>query len=1232
MITDEHKNNAQINHSKNVAALDIAFGTRIVGYRIYNDNEANLNYNNFLNGEHVLSNLSSILTSYVRLHSAVKFNLMLYGQYVKQSVNPDGEEGEIEQKNAVFQSSMTPLFQSDNILDVVLPLFEILIGQTDEFTTKGSGWALSKILYLEVHINKYAPLRGGTYIELPPFFKAKHACYNPQKYDNDCFKWVIRGYFRLEELKKEYPTTIRPDMSMYFHREVAQMKDQTATSIDQQYSLNWADIQFPIDFNGISDFVAQNPTISVTVYGISPEDDNTIVGPLFRSNEIKENHIHMLLLEENATNHYCLINDLGKLLHSQLGGRTIHREVCENCFTVFNHYEDLQEHLMEDCHGVATYLPEPGTKMQFQNHQNEIMAPIVCYADFEAALVPVQGCENEPGSKSSMKLFHHVPTSYGYLITYETDPSHDYFEQYRGPDCTKIFVESLYGKLKSMFENLVLNNVQPMIFTAADKARFDRFHHCHICKREIVGRKVRDHDHQTGKFRGAACDNCNKKYYLTKEVSVFFHNLSKYDAHLFISDLAKLNGQSNIDIIASTDETYISFMKPVEIIRDRNPSDDPTSHDKVYLKVKFKDSFRFFPGSLEAQAANLQSSQYIKTEKFLSNDYDPALIELLKRKGVFPYEHIKSFDNYDETELPPKDAFSISYDGQTREPISDEDYEHAKEVYRRARCRNLGAYNDLYLKTDVLILADVFENFRKISMRSDTYRLDPVHYYTLPGFSWDAMLKHTNVELELLSDLKMVNFMNNGIRGGLVQASHRYAEANNPDIENFDDTKEQSYIMYFDVNNLYGYAMSHALPLDEFCWMDEAEINELTTDKILGLPDDDYHGYVFQVDLEYPTDLHDKHNDFPFCPVQKKFGGTKKLCATLEDKEKYIIHYRNLKQAIEHGLVLKKIHKGLKFHQSKWLAKYIEMNNNLRTKATTGAEKDLFKLMNNSIFGKSVENIKKRRSVYLCSTWESSGQRRGAESYIASGYCKNVKVFNESLVAVELKQKYLKFNKPIYVGFAVLELSKTRMYEFHYDFMQQEFPQPEQLRLCYTDTDSLIYHIKTNNYYERMKPLIHQDYELGDIRMFDTSNYDNKHGYDLLNKKVLGAMKDETGGEPITMLIAIRPKAYFFQTDTSTTNKAKGVVKQVAKKLNKDDYLACLQDTERRITKTMRVFRSDRHNIYTERVRKTALNGGDDKRVICDDGIHTLAYGHYLLEDLTEMELDLIDFFDNHLN
>lgn len=1224
VLSNEHKNNALSEHSEGVYSIDMAFNNRIIGFRIINRDPANLDYNEFLRSDFVRANITQLLISFLNQHSALKFQLLLYGDYVKNSDDP---EEDISEKHAAFQTSMTELLQGDSINNVLETLYDQLLGQTDEFTTRGSGWALTKIQYIELHINKYSPLKGGAFIELPEFIKAKHACYNPHNNDDRCFQWAIRGHFRYLEMLNEFEYSLRlmPTISEFIHREVTKMKPETGERIDREHQINWDGIEFPITIDRINYFNEMNPSISITVFGIAP-DDRTIVGPLHQSKVVKDQHINLLFFEREGKTHFAIVKSLSRLVHSQLGGRQIHREICNNCLTTFNRAEDLADHMENDCLGIVTYLPDPGTKMKFENYANAIQAPMICYADFESVLEKVATDEDSTDLEDTHQKRRHIASSYGFLIKYGPDPSKDYFEVHRGKDCTETFIKNLYSKLKSMFEELVLNNVHPMIFTQADKRAFEQQKNCHICKKPINGKKVRDHDHRTGKFRGAACNECNKKYFLSKEVSVFFHNMSKYDAHLFIEDLSKLQSDRNIEIIPSTDETYISFMKPIEIIK-RHRNADSTSHDKIFLKIRFKDSFRFFPGSLEAHAANLLPEQYKNTEKFLSRKYSPELIEKLKRKGVFPYEYIDSFEKYNETNLPSKDMFGSSDGNEDDEHhISEEDYQHAQTVFREAGCRDIGDYNDLYLATDVLILADVFENFRSICINPGVYGLDPAHYYTLPGFSWDAMLKFTNVELELLSDLKMINFVNKGIRGGLSQCSHRLARANNQHMDGYNDKEESSYLIYLDVNNLYGWAMTHHLPIDEFEWMspESYETND-KYEQFMSIPDDSYHGYILEVDLDYPEALHEKHNDLPFCPDKKDFGATTKLCATLEPKNNYVIHYKNLQQALENGLILKKIHKVLKFHQSPWLEPYINFNNQMRTNATTTAEKDLFKLMNNSIFGKAIENVRKRRNIYLCSSWESIGQRRGAERYIASGYCKRVKVFNENLVAVELAQKSITFNKPIYVGFTVLEISKTRMYDFHYNLMQKKYHQPGQLTLCYMDTDSFIYFIKTDNYYADMRDLIHTKYSKpDDIRTFDTSNYDAKYlqlyQYKAINKKVLGAMKDETGGSPMTLFVGLRAKAYYYEVENkSSTKKAKGVVRRVANQLKRQDYIDCLTNRAVRIRRYMRVFKTRLHQIYTERIKKIALNGADDKRIILHDGIATLAYGH---KDATLFELE----------
>ena len=242
--------------------------------------------------------------------------------------------------------------------------------------------------------------------------------------------------------------------------------------------------------------------------------------------------------------------------------------------------------------------------------------------------------------------------------------------------------------------------------------------------------------------------------------------------------------------------------------------------------------------------------------------------------------------------------------------------------------KTLQDYHDLYNEADVLLLADVFENFRDICIKN--YKLDPAHYYTAPGLAWDAALKVTKVELELLSDIDMLLMVEKGIRGGVSMISTRYGKANDKYMgDSFIKKDPSKYIQYFDANNLYGWAMSKSLPTHNFKWMEEDEKNNWKN-----------YSCILEVDLEYPKSLHDLHNDYPLVPEQIVVNQVKKLIPNLGDKKNYVIHYENLKQYLNLGLKLTHIHTGIKFEESPWLKSYIDINTDLRTRAKNNFEKD----------------------------------------------------------------------------------------------------------------------------------------------------------------------------------------------------------------------------------------------------------------------------------------------------
>ena len=316
--------------------------------------------------------------------------------------------------------------------------------------------------------------------------------------------------------------------------------------------------------------------------------------------------------------------------------------------------------------------------------------------------------------------------------------------------------------------------------------------------------------------------------------------------------------------------------------------------------MRFDDSVNFLLSSLDKLVKG--SDEFPITQRRFPEE---NMRRLLLKKGIYPYEYMDSFERFHETQLPEKEKFYSSLSGKG---ITDEDYVHAKQVWETFGCRNLGDYHDLYLETDTLLLADVFENFREVC--EEKYGLDPAHYYSVPGLSWDALLKKTGVELELLTDMDMHLMIERGMRGGISMASKRYAKANNPRVEGYDPAQPTNYLTYLDANNLYGWAMSLPLPKKNFHWKRVMP----TEEQIMKMKWNSKKGWILEVDLEYPEVLHDAHNDYPLAPEKKAINpekmsdyqrllmadldltmpNTEKLVLTLEDKEKCVVHYKNL--------------------------------------------------------------------------------------------------------------------------------------------------------------------------------------------------------------------------------------------------------------------------------------------------------------------------------------------------
>ncbi|XP_071057056.1 uncharacterized protein [Onthophagus taurus] len=791
----------------------------------------------------------------------------------------------------------------------------------------------------------------------------------------------------------------------------------------------------------------------------------------------------------------------------------------------------------------------------------------------ESLLKPIDYCKQSSAKSFTEKIEEHQPYSFAYYIVSTIDSSFNKFETYTGLDASQVFITKLIDDVKFIY-NKYLKTVKPMILLTTDEQRnFDSAENCFICQNPFTSDQIKVHDrcYISGKYRGPAHRNCKLNFKLQNFIPIFFHNFSGYDCHLFIKEMADAD-DDGLNVLPNNKENYISFSKKVLVDKVIN-KDKPV--ENIFFKLRFVDSFRFMASSLDSLAGNLEIYDFDNIYKFFPH---PEHFKLLTKKGIFPYNYITSFDKLNDTSLPPKSMF---YNKLNFEDISDEQYLHAQCVWEKFNCQDLKEYSDLYLKTDVLLLADVFEKFRQVCFK--TYGLDPTHYYTAPGLSWDATLKFTKIKLELLTDIDQVHFIKKGIRGGISQCSLRHAKANNKYMENYDANSPSKFLMYWDANNLYGWAMSQYLPVSDFKWLTENEIQNLDFNNI---PDDSDFGYILDVDIAYPERLHNLHNDLPFLaenliPPNCKCESDKRLIPNLFDKTNYVIHYRNLKQAVAHGLII-----------------------------ITYFEKDFFKLMNNAVFGKTMENVDKRVDVRLVTSWDDirSGKtagrpRLGARSLIAKLNFKSVKVFTETFSAIQMERLHVAYDKPLYVGFTVLELSKLLMYDFYYDFLKPKYG--EDVQLCYMDTDSFTVLIKSDDVYSDVKL---------NLDKFDTSNYspDNRFDIPLQNKAVLGKMKDENCGNVMVEFIGLRSKVYANRVANGrVTKKSKGIRKAVVKqKLSFQNYFHRLHSNSITSRKQL-LFRSFNHTVFTVLQNKLALSPHDSKRCIDADGIKTLAWGHF---------------------
>ncbi len=1049
-----------------------------------------------------------------------------------------------------------------------------IIKNLEEFCKRDSDLEFEGVEALDIKFNLLNDLSGRAFFQLPDKLKRLKAVVNVDT-SIDCFKYAL--------------------LSILHYADVKDNKNRNRPSKYDQWldELNFDDIN-SLDVHIRSD-VPKIEKLNKLKINIHVWEKGQLQGCVYNDPKVlADKTINLLLVVgSQGERHYCGIPSLSRLYYHT---KTTHnmRHMCERCIRSFHSKESLEEHFQWCARGRLQIEQTPKeTKFTYNAFHKELSPLKVIYADIESY---IKEDTHFPASIASYEVWH--------AQTNAQRQKKAQIHSWTGEDCIVSFLRYLdeTAQAQHRYDNKMTR--QGMILTTQQQKDFDACTHCPRCNapfNDTTHKKCRDHNHITGKFRSPLCHPCNSKLHLSRRtLPVIFHNFKCYDAHQIIKHGLGKFKHWQLNVIPQTKEKFMTLTARIPV--------ETTKQGKlVYFNVVFLDSYQFMSSSLASLVNNLDNLPFTDV---LQRDYPNLTNDSIKRKGVFPYSYFDSLSKLQESSLPARSAFRNDLSG---EECSEEDYRFAQRAWQEFDCQSFQDYLLAYLKLDVLLLACVFERFRSKTLEQDG--LDPVHFVSLPGLSFLSAFKMTGESIELLNEIEMYTFFERGIRGGMTFVNKHLVR--NESITH-NNTQLTQHLAYIDQNNLYGNALSKPLPHSEFCWVED--LSAFTRDFILSLDEEGEWGYTFEVDLGYPEHLHHSTADFPLAPesgeithdmfstFMKDFYNTleptrtykpsQKLLLTQYDKKHYIVHFATLKFYLSMGLTLDRVHRVIKYKQKAWLKEYINYNSEQRSKSSNDFDKSFYKLKNNALFGKTMEDVRKRIKYHLVTDEDKFVK------FAASPFFHDREIITEDIVGVHMLKPKVTLDKPVFVGQAVLDYSKLEMYDLYYKMLPQ-CPLIKKLQLVGGDTDSFFLTIATDI-----------NITLSDVfnslaQHMDTSNYPPSHPlYSTVNKARLGCFKDETAGQTLQEMILLRPKMYsmkYRDTDKSI-KRAKGISKHVVNNMRHSTYREAFE--EKKTTRVqMTILRSRQHTIQTTTFNKRALSAWEDKRVwLCEN--ESLPHGH----------------------
>lgn len=1161
--------------------------------------------------------------------------------------------------------------------------FHYIMDRFEEHTQNGSDWTIRELYNFTFYVSRISR-RAHKWLPLPEVIANKKAVINIQNKCDQCFLFNIALHEqfvkngnkapdnahrpshyteRVKQLKEELRDIYNTDEGLDLYRHhlvIPKIEDRLKLRIPILTYYKIGD-KYEYKLNRASK--RQYDDVMVLLYIPTASELNEIEKDIESSyhdpeeEEDMDNNNEEELSEVKFTGHVAYVTNINALMCSSIASDKHKRFWCGWCFKQWRSKTQYEEHIQRN---GACITEVPKTELVFPTPDNAyvkqprvekyIEKDFVIYCDFEAFTNEKTNNEHEVNSAG---FFTHCLTNPDFTDKQVT------ILKLEGGESQQQFFCRFWDQLWSIWYACAakmqrFKQIGKMKITPEQEQQHKEAKTCHLCKcefgegedfpglehimlsKENQNIKVRHHNHCNGLYQFAACRKCNLKIRLDYKICVIFHNASGYDVKFILrhlTDTAKLSDddkQPRISILSQSSEKTISV---------------------TISKFVFLDSLRFIPASLDALVSKLTLDKFESTKRVFGDKW-----QLFCRKGIYPYSWVESITQMEETKaLPPIEAF---YNKLREERCSYDDYEYAKTVWNETDCNTFFDYHKKYLIADIVLLADVFTNFRRDIIKLSG--LDPVGYHTLPSLSWDISVMKSDYNIELFNNEQadMYNWLL--ATGGFCCLVKRHSVANNKYLQNYNPKLPPIYIIVVDINSLYPYVLTKRQPQGDFRWENPPFFFQQDKDGyctaleqyILDfLGEEASRGYFFEIDYHYPPELHKKHADLPFfakktviqeedlSPYAKKtkeelginkLDKTQKLVCDLRDGQNLKIHHDYLRLGLEQGLRITKCHKVLSFRQEPIFEKYMREMYQKRVESQDETFRDTVKLSMNAVSGKTLT----READFTKITLTNRGSIH--QLRVDSDYgCARVKEFlNNDYVLIESFNAKNNITKPRAIGASLMDMSKTVVYDYYYNFLKPKYD--DKVRLLYTDTDSFYFEVETEDYFKDMA---------------EDRNFDKYH-----SQTELGKMKHEVMlPYQITEFIGLRSKMYSYKVEKIITpieqipamikekfysskkpkslicSKAKGISLRGAIFVNRDgDRVELNEGDDTRDIVTIKhhqyrqalynklpdlyikqqSFKSKNMKITNHTTCKKGFNCFDTKRWICDDGIHTLPYGY----------------------